>query len=42
MVEGVKGVMPPRIYKNGTKNGRFPPLVDLEITKTPFFLLESA
>jgi hypothetical protein len=41
VVEGVKGVKsaptPLGIYKNGTKNGRFPELIDLKITKYVIF-----
>jgi hypothetical protein len=36
VAEGVKGIMLPGIYKNSTKNGWLPALVDLEIAKTPF------
>ncbi len=41
VVEGVKGVkqvsMPPRIYKNSTKNEQFPALVDRKITENAVF-----
>jgi hypothetical protein len=41
VVEGVKGVkqvsMPPGIYKNSTKNGRFPALVDIKVTEKAVF-----
>ncbi len=41
VVEGVKGVklasMLPGIYKNSTKNGQFPALVDLKIAENAVF-----
>jgi hypothetical protein len=35
--ESNKPSTPPVIYKNGTKNGQFPALLDIKIAKRPVF-----